>query len=142
MPAAEAPYRRVQLEVQLCRRGQLAASLRARVQAEQAAAVFRSHTATLAYDSAPRQQADWSVTGAEYRHGNVAGGGAGASAEPTASPFGAQLASVGPWLPAGACPALPCSAALGLTRESRQRVEKRKCYHPLFIKRGTESEND
>lgn len=93
--------------MQLCRRLQLTASLRVQVQAEQAAAVFKSHVVTLSYGTTLRERADLSLIGAEYR--NMAVGGAQASAEPIASPFGAQPASAEPWLPAGACPALLCS---------------------------------
>lgn len=51
------------------------------------------------------------------------------TAEPRASPSRGQP-----------CPALPCSVVWGLARGSRQRVEKRKCCQPLYIKRGTENE--
>lgn len=103
----------MQLKVQLRRRVQLTPSLRVRVQAEQAAAVFKSQIVTLAYGTMLRERADLPLIGAEYRHRHVAVGGAQASAEPMASPVGARLASAEPWLPGGACPALLCSMGSG-----------------------------
>lgn len=97
----------VQLKVQLCRRVQLTASLRVQAQAEQAAAVFKSHIVTPAYGTMLRERADLCLLGTECRH--VAVSGAQASAEPITSPFGAQLASAELQLPAGACPAPLCS---------------------------------
>lgn len=111
------------------RRAQLIARSSEQVQAEEAAAASWSHVVTLAYGTTLRARAYlW------LPQSTGTGAGAQAAAEPIAGPFGAQRALAQLWLPA-------CPVPWGPSRESRQGVGKRKCYHPLFTKRGTETEN-